>query len=186
MAASCSPAIWCSMSAPMSATASPRSAGSARGWSRSSRSPHLVKVLKLLYGRSAGVAIEAVAVGRAAGTIEHDDQRRQSDRLDGVAGVRQRRARRAGLGSAALDQISRGAGDDARCADRQARHAVPSSRSTSKASRRRRWRDCRSRSRRCRSSSRPSSATSRAPASSAASRSATRASTPRSARARLL
>ena len=39
MAASCGAAIWCSMSAPMSATAWPRSAGSARGSSRSSRSP---------------------------------------------------------------------------------------------------------------------------------------------------
>ena len=31
--------------------------------------PNLVKVLKLFYGRSAGVAIEAVAVGRAAGAV---------------------------------------------------------------------------------------------------------------------
>lgn len=31
--------------------------------------PGLVKVLKLFYGRSAGVAIEAVAVGRAAGAV---------------------------------------------------------------------------------------------------------------------
>ncbi len=39
MAASCGAAIWCSMSAPMSATAWPRSAGLARGSSRSNRSP---------------------------------------------------------------------------------------------------------------------------------------------------
>ena len=54
----------------MSATASPRFAGSARAWSRSSRSPRWSRVLRLFYGRNADVAIEAVAVGRSAGTIE--------------------------------------------------------------------------------------------------------------------
>ena len=68
MAASCGVAIWCSMSAPMSATAWRHSAGWAPASSRSSRSPPWSRCLKFLYGRSADVAIEAVAVGRAVGT----------------------------------------------------------------------------------------------------------------------
>ena len=69
-AASSGPAISCSTSARMSVIASPRFAGSARGWWRSNRNPLLAKVLRLLYGRSRDVVIEAVAVGRAAGTID--------------------------------------------------------------------------------------------------------------------
>ena len=68
IAASCGRAIWCSTSAPMSATASPRSAGWARAWSRSSRSRRSRDVLKLLYGRDRSVVIERAAVGRDAGT----------------------------------------------------------------------------------------------------------------------
>ena len=48
---SSSAAIWCSTSAPMSATASRRSAGSAPASSRSSRSLPCVKMLRLIYGR---------------------------------------------------------------------------------------------------------------------------------------
>ena len=51
--ASCGAAILSSISAPMSATASPRFAGSARGSSRSSRSRPWSRTLKLLYGRDA-------------------------------------------------------------------------------------------------------------------------------------
>ena len=54
----------------MSATGSRRSGGSARAWSRSSRSRRWSRTLKLLYGRDRAVAIEPVAVGRSAGSIE--------------------------------------------------------------------------------------------------------------------
>ena len=66
MPTSCGRTIWCSTSAPMSATGWPRSAGWARASSRSSRSRAMVRALRLLYGRGRSVAIEAVAVGRAA------------------------------------------------------------------------------------------------------------------------
>ena len=65
----CGPAISCSTSVRMSVIASPRSDGLARGLWRPNRNPLPAKVLRLLYGRNRDVAIEAVAVGRAAGTI---------------------------------------------------------------------------------------------------------------------
>ena len=147
--------------------------------------PALATTLKLLYGRDADVTIEATAVGRAPGTTDLMINRRQSDRVDGLARLHRRRARRARLGRrSAGRRTRRGAGDDARCADRAARRAGLHQ------DRRRRLRsrgagraDAAGR-RRCRSNSPPSSATSRSPASSAAWRSATHASTPRSAKAR--
>ena len=60
---SCGRATSSSMSARMWATASPPSAGSARAWSRSSRSRRWSRTLQLLYGRDRAVAIEPVAVG---------------------------------------------------------------------------------------------------------------------------
>ena len=51
------------MSARMSATASRRSAGWARAWSRSSRSRRSCATLRLLYGRDRAVTIEPVAIG---------------------------------------------------------------------------------------------------------------------------
>ena len=54
----------------MSVIASPRFDGWARELWRSNRNPAAARVLRLLYGRSRDVVIEAVAVGRAAGTID--------------------------------------------------------------------------------------------------------------------
>ena len=72
----------------MSATASRRSAGSARRVVACEPNPPLVKTLRLLYGRDASVTIEPVAVGAAPGEIELQDQHRQSDRLDRLARFR--------------------------------------------------------------------------------------------------
>ena len=64
-----------------------RSAGSARAWSRSSRSRRWSRCSSCSTAAIADVAIEAVAVGRSAGTIELDDQCRQSDGFDRVATI---------------------------------------------------------------------------------------------------
>jgi FkbM family methyltransferase len=66
MATSSGPAIWCSTSAHMSAIASPHSFG----WRvvAVEPQPSMVRTLRLLYGRSKSVAIEALAVGREPGS----------------------------------------------------------------------------------------------------------------------
>jgi len=103
MAVGAGAAIWCSISALMSATAWPRSGGSGRGSSPSEPQPALVKLLKLFYGRRADVAIEAVAIGRGVGAadmmINPDNPRSPPPRLSSSAP----RAMR-GAGNPALDR----------------------------------------------------------------------------------
>ena len=84
----------------MSATASRRSAGSARASSPASRNPPLVKTLRLIYGRDASVTHRAGRGRRGAGRDRTADQHRQPDRLDRLARfrARPRKARPAGKG----------------------------------------------------------------------------------------
>ena len=70
--------------------------------------PALVRLLRLIYGRSRDVVIEPVAVGRAVGSTRIMINRRQPDGFDGLAGFHQRGARcaRAGKRSAGRDRWS--------------------------------------------------------------------------------
>ncbi len=114
------PETWCSMSALMSAIVLLRSAGSARGLSRSNRSAAMVRALRLLYGRDRRSTIEAMAVGREPGRarmlINVDNPTVSSF----SSGLCRGRARRARLGNAALDQVRRDRGHHPGCSDREA------------------------------------------------------------------
>ena len=107
-------AISCSTSAPMSATASHRFRRLGARVVAVEPQPALARTLKLLYGRDRAVAIEAVAVGRAAGIDRAQAQSRQPDGVDRLRRLHQGRRRRAGLGGPALDQDRARAGDHAR------------------------------------------------------------------------
>ena len=134
------PAIWCSTSARMSATASPRSAGSARASSRSSRSPRCVG--------PCGCSTAATAASRSSrsrsaarpATAELMINTDNPTDLDRVRRLHRGAADGAPAGRAspgtAVDQRAH---DDARRADRARMACRPSSRSMSRASRRRRW-----------------------------------------------
>ena len=99
-------AIWCSTSAPMSATASPRSAGSARSVVAVEPQPRARRRTLRACSMAATQRSRssAVAVGRAAGEIAAEAQHRQSDSLDRLRRFRASRARRARLGGPALGQ----------------------------------------------------------------------------------
>ena len=128
-------AIWCSISAPMSATAWPLSPAR-RAHGRRRAAACFGPRLRWLYGRDADVVIEPVAVAAGWQTTLRD-QRRQSNCFDGIAGADSWPPPGAPAGRAALDKTDRRAGDtlDALIGGTARRL---SSRSTSRDSRRRR------------------------------------------------